>query len=349
MAKTTWLVFVLYDGIEHSIFEGQVLNPLLKKLKKDKELSITLVSFEKQYPSKKKLNTLKNHHPRLFIKLFQKTFFVGWISLAWGAWQLRSYLRSFKSYTLMARGPLAGIITQNAFTSECHNIVLQARGLLAEEHHFSHTKHSFLIGWIYALRTKQLAYWEHKAYNYKPTIPFTIQTVSNALKQHLKQHYNLSKSIFSCAQLEDIPKTIAPAQRTTLRSIFRAKLKISENHTVYVYNGSAKPWQCPKETVLFFNQQRKVDSKAFLLVLTHDIKIFKKICKQEKLPLSTYKIITVSHKNILSYLCVADQGILLREKNIINWVSRPTKYLEYKAAGLSIIHNHTIAFIEQEG
>lgn len=348
MAKTTSLVFVLYDGIEHSIFEGQVLDPLLKKLKKDKTLIVTLVSFEKHFPSEKTLKRLKTQHPRLFLKLFRKTFFLGWFSLTWGAWQLRSYLYSFKSYTLIARGPLAGIIAQNAFTQKCRNLILQARGLLAEEHRFSNTKRSYLIQWIYTLRTKQLAYWEYKAYEYKSTISFTIQTVSDALKQHLKKQYNLTESMFTCAQPEDIPDTITPAQRATLRSTFRAKLKIPNDHTVYVYNGSAKPWQCPRETVLFFKQQVKTNSKTFLLVLTYDVKVFKQICKQENLPLSTYKIITVSHKNILSYLCVADQGILLREKNIINWVSRPTKYLEYKAARLSVIHNHTVAFIKQD-
>ncbi len=348
MAKTTSLVFVLYDGIEHSIFEGQVLDPLLKKLKKNRTLTITLVSFERKFPSEKKIQTLKNRHPRLSLKLFKKTFFLGWPSLAFGSWQLNRYLNPFKTYTLMARGPLAGVIAKNAFTPTCRNIILQARGLLAEEHRFSHAKCSFLIHWLYELRTQQLTYWERKAYKNKLNIGFTIQTVSNALKEHLAQQYNLSDNAFENAQLEDMPTVIIPAQRASLRSTFRSKLNIPDDHTVYVYNGSAKPWQCPHETVLFFKQQLKTNTKAFLLILTPDIKLFRKMCKRELLPATTYKIITVSHKNIFSYLCTADYGILLREKNTLNWVSRPTKYLEYKAVGLSIIHNHTVAFIEQD-
>lgn len=349
MTKTTSLVFVLYDGIEHSIFEGQVLDPLLKKLKKDKTLIVTLISFEKKYPSEKKLHFLKKLHPRLFLKIFKKTFFLGWPSLALGAWQLHGYLRPFKPYTLMARGPLAGIITQNAFTPQCRNLILQARGLLAEEHRFSHAKDSFLMRWMYALRTQQLAYWERKAYKYKSNKSFTIQTVSDALKKHLIQQYNLPESIFDDAQSEDIPHTIIPAQRAILRSSFRNKLKISPKHIVYVYNGSAKSWQCPHETIVFFKEQLATNPNAFLLILTPDIKIFKKICKKEKLPFHSYKILTVSHRKIFSYLCTGDYGILLREKNILNWVSRPTKYLEYKAANLPVIHNHTVAFIEQDG
>lgn len=349
MAKTTSLVFVLYDGIEHSIFGGQVLAPLLKKLVRNKSLIVTLISFEKTYPSEKKINSLQKLHPRLHIKLFRKTFFLGWLSLIFGSQQLYSYLEPLKEYILIARGPLAGLIAQKARTQTCTHLTLQARGLLAEEHAFSYTQRSFIIRWIYALRTQQLAYWEQKAYKYKTTLPFTIQAVSNALKSYLIIRYNLSESTITCNQQDDTPIPIKPAQRTTLRSTLRTKLKIPKDCSVYVYNGSAKPWQCPEETILFFKKQREQNPHAFLLLLTTDIKIFKKICRQQKLPLNTYKIITVSHKNVLSYLCVADQGILLREKNIINWVSRPTKYLEYKAAGLSIIHNHTVAFIEQEG
>ncbi|MFT6765164.1 MAG: hypothetical protein ACJAZS_000031 [Alteromonas naphthalenivorans] len=349
MAKTASLVFVLYDGIEHSIFEGQVLDPLLKKLGRNKTLTATLVSFEKKYPSTQKINRLNKLHPRLSLKLFKKTIFLGWPSLALGAWQLKTFLTVLTHYSLIARGPLAGLITQRALTSHCMNLTLQARGLLAKEYAFSTTNSSFFTYWLHRLRTYQLAYWEQEAYTYKATVAFKIQIVSKALQDYLITTYTLPSKIFTYNQHDDTPIAIKPAQRTTLRSALRTKLKIPSNAYVYVYNGSAKPWQCPTQTIIFFKDQLKKKPNSFLLLLTTDLKIFKNICKQEKLCLSCYKIITVSHKNILSYLCVADEGILLREQNILNWVSRPTKYLEYKAAGLPVIHNNTIAFVQQEG
>lgn len=348
MTKTTSLVFVLYDGIEHSVFEGQVLAPLLKKLARNKELVITIISFEKIYPSEKKLLYLKSIHPRLHIKLFRKTFFLGWISLTVGAWQLYSYLKKFKEYTLIARGPLAGIIAQKALTEKCTSFIIQARGLLAEEYRFTHARSSFIMKWVHLLRARQLNYWEKQAYSYQATVPFSIEAVSIALKNYLIQYYHLAEHIFFFNHQDDTPKSIKPAQRISLRSTLREKLKIPENAYVYVYNGSAKSWQCPQETVQFFKEQLTHNKNAFLLLLTADLKLFKKICKEQNLPLTSYRIITVSHKNILPYLCTADQGILLREKNIINWVSRPTKYLEYKAAGLPVVHNHTVAFLDQE-
>jgi hypothetical protein len=349
MVKTVPLVFVLYDGIEHSVFEGQVLAPLLKKLSRNKDLIATLISFEKKHPSIKKIIQLQKTHPRLSLKIYKKTMFLGWLSLIWGAWQLNSFLTPLKQYYLISRGPFASLIAQKALTSNCTQLIIQARGLLAEEYIVSTKNHYFLTGWIHTIRTYQLAYWEKKAYTSTSPIPFTIQTVSTALKEYLITLYNLSEHLFSSNQADDTPTTLKPAQRVTLRSTLRTKLKIPQNTYVYVYNGSAKSWQCPLETVLFFKEQFKKNKNTFLLLLTTDLQIFKKICKQEKLPLSCYKIITVSHKNILRYLCVADEGILLREKNILNWVSRPTKYLEYKAAGLAVIHNNTVAFVQQKG
>ena len=59
----------------------------------------------------------------------------------------------------------------------------------------------------------------------------------------------------------------------------------------------------------------------------------------------SYHITTISHADIYRYLAAADAGIVLRESHPINWVSRPTKILEYQAAGLAIVHNNTIGYI----
>ena len=40
--------------------------------------------------------------------------------------------------------------------------------------------------------------------------------------------------------------------------------------------------------------------------------------------------------------------MLVREKDIINCVSRPTKMLEYQSAGLKIVHNNTVAWLASQ-
>jgi hypothetical protein len=54
----------------------------------------------------------------------------------------------------------------------------------------------------------------------------------------------------------------------------------------------------------------------------------------------------VPHGMIYRYLAACDIGLIFREPHLINWTSRPTKVLEYQAAGLEIVHNNTIDFLQ---
>ncbi len=125
----------------------------------------------------------------------------------------------------------------------------------------------------------------------------------------------------------------------------RSELSISDQKTVYCYNGSAKSWQCPEDTVDFFIIEYKKNNNAFLLILTQDIEIFENILTRKNLPKNSYIIKKVTHKEIYKYLSAADYGLIFRENNILNWVSRPTKALEYEAVGIKIIHNNTVDFL----
>ena len=58
-----------------------------------------------------------------------------------------------------------------------------------------------------------------------------------------------------------------------------------------------------------------------------------------------YIIKTVAYSEIYKYLSAADYGIIFREINVLNWISRPTKALEYEAVGLKIIHNNTVKWL----
>ena len=64
---------VIYDGINHSIFEGQVLTPLITKLIKNPNLCILLISFETKPIALETIHALQNKHPRLQIKILKKT------------------------------------------------------------------------------------------------------------------------------------------------------------------------------------------------------------------------------------------------------------------------------------
>ena len=114
------LFFILYDGIENSVFESQVLTPLLQKLETDPLLHVHLISFEQRLPQEQTTRILQTVHPRLTLSVFTRSPFWGSLSLYPSAWKLRRLFKKVTTYHVIARGPLAGRIATLALTRKDH-------------------------------------------------------------------------------------------------------------------------------------------------------------------------------------------------------------------------------------
>jgi hypothetical protein len=346
------LVFIIYDSIYHSIFEGQVLAPLLKKLNTGIYTKIQIISFEEELSSAvltahKKFSTID---PRITITVFKRSRFIMQTLLWKQAQQLKTILKTVSChYELSARGPLAGIIAKQAATELCTLLTIQARGLLAEEHAYTHKKSSLVSSLMHALRKQQLYYLEKNAYAppLKKQFSFIIEAVSPALKEYLINAYAIPANIFTFP-LCDIPTKISPKEKLHHRTRLRSILTIDTSAPVYVYNGSLKAWQCPQETIAVFKEAWKKNSTSIFLALTQDNALMKKLLEQANIPKSSYRVLFIPQDEVLNYLCAADYGIIFREAHQLNWVSRPTKLLEYQAAGLQVLHNNTIELLARK-
>jgi hypothetical protein len=343
--KKNILFFILYDSITNSIFDSQILAILKKNSFQSIYSQIVLISFENKSICPTIERKLFNQGIKLIV-LKRKPFF--------GLWSLRSSVRALANilkisqpFEIIARGPHAGYVALQAIkNTPCRSITIQARGLLAEEYAYVHRNKKNPLYFLHMLRTKLFYQLEKKVYGSQSlTIPLTFQAVSPALKTYLIEEYKTNPSLITIAQ-EDIPKNFEAAIVQEWRTQMRKKLGIPLNSHVYCYNGSAKAWQCPDEIVRFFKQQLEFSDKAFLLLLSQDKQIFEKLLHQYHIDPSHFYVTRVPHQEIYHYLAAADTGLLFREKNIINWVSRPTKALEYQAVGLSIVHNDTIAWLQ---
>lgn len=370
---------IIYDGIGSSVFPGQVLAPLKAYQKQHPSTPVYIVSFEyaRDYKAaytlieKKfsgmlldrthathkthapKNNTNKNCPPISFI-LFKKYPFIGSFNLALAAYQLKKFLRTLPAYTVSARGPLAGAIALRATdTRRCQELVIQARGLVAAEYAYdqeqkNHKKKPWgkLRAWIHHLRAQQFEKLEKKVYALRTQLPATIECVSPALKTYLMQTFHAPAGKITIAQL-DIPHRFTTEQLNSWKKEVRKELAIPENASVYCYSGSVKPWQCPDLTIDFFARQLQNNPENYLLILTQEKDQFEKLLAQSSIPPKNYRIFTVAHDQVYRYLAACDTGILFRRPHIVNWVSRPTKALEYHAAGLAIAHNNTVAYLTQ--
>ena len=330
------LIVITYDGIGNSVFQSQVIVPLLARKKKEPRLHIHMVSFEKDP------RITLPHIQGITFHIFKRFPFIHRLSLYPNIMQLRFFLQSFPCYEMLARGPFAGFIAYHASNKQCTNITIQARGLVAEEYHFALGSKKMSL--VERFRYRQFFQLEKMIYRLnQPHI--TLQAVSPALKEYMIKEFAANREKITIAQ-DDIPQSITPEQKKLCRQSIRSELNIPHDAVVYCYSGSYKPWQCPHETIAYFKQIAQQNPHAFLLILTPDVTPFVAQVSTAMLPDASYCIRSVAPAELFPYLAAADFGLLLREKHIINYVSRPTKALEYQAAGLTVMHNDTVAYLK---
>lgn len=343
-------IYVIYDSVENPVFESQVLRPIIEHLTQNPTLSACLISFEKLLPTDQKIDSLKNLHARFTVIFFKKYPFLGAWSLFTAIRILRTFLEKYATYRLQARGPFAGYVCLKALSwKHCLSLVIQARGLAAAEYEYVHRLHKRQnpSTWLHHLRLRFFNSLERTVYSYKTDHPFFIEIVSLALQDYLIAHFKADQNRCVIAKT-DIPVEIDQKQCLAWHQDIRNLLNIPLQTFVYCYNGSAMHWQCPEETILFFKKQYEADQACLLLILTHDITSFKKLLLKYTIPASAYRLVSVQHQEVYRYLAAADAGIIFREHHLMNWISRPTKALEYWAVRLPIIHNRSVAMLTHE-
>ena len=346
------LLYILYDSIENSVFVNQILQPLMKQLEKNENLQITILSFEKKRPLNNFLIKTIPAHDRLNLILSRRLKFFGKLSLYFSAYQLKKLLDFFIPTKIITRGPLSAWITFKVLKQKKLNkkipVVIQARGLAAEEFRFTsqYMKKNIIKRIFRKFIYKKLRMIEKEAYCEKNNFRIAIEAVSPTLKEYLIKKFKAEESKIYVAQ-NDLPENFDREDVKKYYKKIREKLKIPQTATVYCYNGSYKPWQCAEETLSYFEQKYKDNPNNFLLILSQDKKNFTQTLKMYNIPKTNFKILQIQPQEIYKYLAACDIGFLFRKKDVINWVSRPTKMLEYKAVGLEILHNNTIAWLTQ--
>jgi hypothetical protein len=336
-------VTVIFDGIQNTVFESQVLVPLKKKALGCPDTEFYLVSFERSIPDKPYANLPANIH----LIFFKRSPFLGRISLVNAVRVLKKFIQSRKEIVigLQARGPLAGYITIKARKNLNIPILIQVRGLLAAEYTYCHKNARWPQSLYHAVRARLYSSLEKCVFqtNQHNVI---FQAVSTHLQDYLVKNFGTAKEKIEIA-CDDVPLALDTETKKEWRTEMRKKLDLEEAQTVYCYNGSAHSWQLPEAVIQFFSQQLAKNPESRLLILSRETEVFNKLAIAYQVPTDSIFTRSVDHELVYRYLAAADYGIIFREPHLLNWVSRPTKILEYRAAGLKIIHNNTIGMLCQ--
>lgn len=116
--------------------------------------------------------------------------------------------------------------------------------------------------------------------------------------------------------------------------IIKRELGITKMDIVFVYAGSAAPWQSFELMDKILSPLLEKDERIKILFLSkenNDNKYFK-----QKYPNRVF-IKWLEHKDVLSYLHCCDYGLLIREQSDTNKVASPVKFAEYLYAGLPVL------------
>jgi len=121
------------------------------------------------------------------------------------------------------------------------------------------------------------------------------------------------------------------------REVMRRKLCI-EDKFVFLYVGGAQKWQNLKKIIGEFSKASSQNKSIYLIILTTDYLSVLSLFKSG-VASSNILILTVDYKNVADYINAADAGLLIRDKNIVNYVASPTKANEYASCGLKMANS----------
>jgi glycosyltransferase involved in cell wall biosynthesis len=110
-----------------------------------------------------------------------------------------------------------------------------------------------------------------------------------------------------------------------------------DGRLVVIYSGGVQSWQALEKIPWLFKLIHQIDSRAYFVGLSPEKERLKNLFDEAGVRSTDYSFLSVDFKDIPFFLAASDIGFLIREKNIVNALSCPTKFAEYLAAGLHVI------------
>lgn len=154
--------------------------------------------------------------------------------------------------------------------------------------------------------------------------------VSGAMKHHYVTKYNLNlpdSIVVPCCVSEDRLVDI------------RKDTEYRDKKIVFGYAGTMADWQCGREMISLFARLYRHDDQChfMLLIPSADQAKVSRYAIEFGLPEGSYTMTEVAHELVAAHLSRCDVGTLIRLDDPVNFVSSPTKFGEYLAAGIPLL------------
>jgi glycosyltransferase involved in cell wall biosynthesis len=336
------IFYISYDGVvTQSVFDSQV-SGFLKKLNKNKDFTVSLISFEnlksfflkwkKLFAKKEEIVNNLGIRAAIYPRIPGYTGMYCSILLLLPFFFYKAVRKS--KVILHARGNKAAFLAckMKSFFP-FFKVIYSARGVEPEEYIYrtqlQYSRNKFVLN-----KLKKIFYKLKKVERYIVNNSDKILCVSNEFRKHYLAEYKISIgkiSVIPCC----VDSSIFHFSEDIRRKI-RDKLELREE-LVFVYSGSMKYLQMMKSIIMFFKEIYKLDKRVFFLILTKNFKEAERFLQEESVQEGSYKILSVEYNQVPLYLNASDVGMILRDNNLVNEVACPTKFAEYMACGLYTI------------
>ena len=215
------------------------------------------------------------------------------------------------------RGELYGYIVHKYIRIRKLNVklLIDLRGVAIEEVN-NYYSHNFLL-------KKNKVLLLRKSYNgIKKNLPITV--VSEAFKKYLIENHEFKEQNI-CVHPNIAGKQFIYSRELRLKIRTELQLKESDIVAICSSNGGSA-WQKDKDVIL--------------PLLALKVKVINLSKTSQDIPGVINKL--VPFELMPAYLSAADIAVLWRDDNVVNEVASPSKFSEFAAMGLWIIHNGTV-------
>lgn len=174
-----------------------------------------------------------------------------------------------------------------------------------------------------------------------------VLCVSQALSQYLQSQYNASAS-----RIIVIPSGVDP-------SLFhydvqtRRELRVHRglnSRLIVLYAGNIGRWHAEARLVELFREIKARREDAYFLVLTPapTKQLAHLLSSSSDMEIEEdYTVLSVAHHEVPFYSMMADVALLVRERNRVNEVACPTKFVEYLACGVPVLASSGVGDVDR--
>ncbi|UTW62721.1 hypothetical protein KFE98_00780 [bacterium SCSIO 12741] len=131
-----------------------------------------------------------------------------------------------------------------------------------------------------------------------------------------------------------VPCTLSTHHLDEAGGVTRKDLGWSDDSVVLVFSGSLAGWQSLDDLYNPLEALLEKQHEACLMFLSKENELTQRL--EQKFS-GRVKRFWLDHKQVFSYLSLADYGLLLRSPSITNKVASPVKFAEYLSAGLQVL------------